>query len=109
MVAWRVSTKAADTETRIECKPQLRNSPRLIQLTDVRQDSREIEMPQGIISVGLKAPAQPNKRFGVGVLSKFGLTDIRTPDIDECIAGRETERLLDMGFGFPAPPEIKLR
>ena len=66
-------------------------------------------MRTGVIWVGLKAPAQPNNRFGVCALPKFGLTDKQTPDIDEWIAGRETERLLHMGLGFPAPTEIKLR
>ena len=96
---------AADSETRIERKARLRCSPCLIQLTDERQGGREKEMRTGVISVGLKAPAQPNNRFGVGALPKFGETDKQTPDIDECIAGREAERLLDMGFGFPAPTE----
>jgi len=109
MIAWGVSAIAADTETRIERKARLRCSPCLIQLTDVRQDSRQIEMRTGVISVGFKAAAQPNRRFGVGALPKFGETDKQTPDIDDCVAGREAERLLHMGFGFPAPPEMKLR
>src|SRR6516225_7445007 len=94
MAAWGVSAIAADSETRIERKARLRCSPCLIQLTDERQGSREIEMRHGIIAVGLKAPAQPNKRFGVAALPKFGKTDKQTPDVDGCIAGRETERLL---------------
>jgi hypothetical protein len=69
MVAWGVSAVAADTETRIERKARLRCSPRLIQFTDVRQDRRQIEMRNGVISVGFKAPAQPNNRFGLWVLS----------------------------------------
>ena len=106
MVAWGVSAIAADSETRIERKARLHCSPCLIQLTEVRQGSSEIEMRSGVISVGLKAPAQPNNRFGIGALPKFGETDKHAPDIDVCIAGREAERLLDMGFGFPAPTEI---
>ena len=105
MVARGVSAIAADTETRIERKARLRCSPCLIQLPDVRQDSRQIEMRSGVISVGFKAPAQPNNRFGVGAVPKFGDTDIQSPDIDGVIAGREAERLLDMGFGFPAPTQ----
>src|SRR5690242_6424997 len=109
MFAWGVSAIPADSETRIERKARLRCSPCLIQLTDERQGSREVEMRTGVISVGLKAPAQPNNRFGVGALPKLGEADKQTPDIDECIAGRETKRLLHMGFGFPTPTEIKLR
>jgi hypothetical protein len=56
IVAWGVRAKAADSETRIERKARLRCSPRLIQLIEVRQDSRQIEM-RNVISVGLKAPA----------------------------------------------------
>ena len=104
-----VSAIAADSETRIERKARLRCSPRLIQLTDERQGSREIEMRNGIISVGLKAPAQPDNRFGVGALPKFGETDKHTSSIDECIARREAECLVDMSFGFPAPTKKKLR
>src|SRR6516165_7016473 len=44
---------------------------------------REIEMPYGIVLVSLKAPAQPNNRFGVCALPEFGLADKQTPDIDE--------------------------
>src|SRR6516164_7819992 len=109
MVTWAVSAIPADSETRIERKAGLRCSPCLIQLTDKRQGGREIEMRHGIIAVGLKAAAQPNTRFGVGALPKFGEADKQTPDIDACIAGRETERLLYMGFSFPAPTEKKLR
>ena len=47
MVAWGVSAIAADSETRIERKARLRCSPGLIQLTEVRQGSREIEMRMG--------------------------------------------------------------
>ena len=100
---------AADSETRIERKARLHCSPCLIQLTDERQGGREIEMRTGVISVGLKAPAQPNNRFGVGALPKFGETDKHGPDIDECIAGREAEGVLDMSFRFRAPTQIKLR
>ena len=75
MVAWGISAEAADTETRIERKARLRCSPGLIQLTEVRQGSSEIEVPHGEISVSLKAPAQPNNRFGVSAAPKFGKTD----------------------------------
>ena len=61
MVAWGISAEAADTKTRIERKARLRCSPSLIQLTEVRQGSSEIEVPHGEISVSL-APAQPNNR-----------------------------------------------
>src|SRR5215470_16839404 len=108
MVAWGVRAIAADTETRIERKARLHCCPRLIQLTDLRQDSRQSEMHKGVISVAFKASAQPNKRFGVGALPKFGLTGKQTPDIDVGIVGREAERLLHMGFGFPAPTKKKL-
>src|SRR5215472_12507639 len=103
MFAWGVSAIPADSETRIERKARLRRSPCLIQLTDERQGSREVEMRTGVISVGLKAPAQPSNRFGVGALPKFGDADKRSPDIDECIAGREAEGVLHMSFRFPAP------
>jgi hypothetical protein len=109
MVAWGISAKAADAETRIERETRLHCSPCLVQLTGVRQDSRQIEMRIGVISVGFKAPAQPNNRFSVGALPKFGETDPHRPEIDGGITGREAERLLDMGFGFPAPTEKKLR
>src|SRR6516162_1362830 len=99
IVAWVVSAIAPDSETRIERKARLRRSPCLIQLTDERQGGRKIEMRIGEISVGLKAPAQPNNRFGVGAVPKFGETDNQSPDIDVGIAGREAERLLYMGFG----------
>src|SRR6516225_4185572 len=66
-------------------------------------------MRTGVISVGFKAAAQPNHRFSVGALPKFREANKYSPDIDACVAGREAERLLHMGFGFPAPPEIKLR
>ena len=75
MVAWGVRAKATDAETRIERKARLRCSPCLIQLTDMRQDGRQIDLRNGVIWVGFKAPAQPNNRFGVGALPKFGLTD----------------------------------
>jgi hypothetical protein len=75
MVAWGISAVAADTETRIERKARLRCSPGLIQLTEVRQGSSEIEVPNGEISVSLKAPAQPNNRFGFSAAPKFGETD----------------------------------
>jgi hypothetical protein len=68
MVAWGVRAMAADAETRIERKARLHCCPCLIQLTDERQGGREIEMRTGVISVGLKAAAQPNNRFGVGAL-----------------------------------------
>src|SRR5215475_9610857 len=109
MIAWGVSAIAADTEIRIERKARLRYSPCIVQLTDLRQDSRKSEMRKGVISVGFKASAQPNKRFGVGALPKFGLTGKQTPDIDVGITGRDAERLLYMGFGFPTPTEKKLR
>jgi hypothetical protein len=32
-------------------------------------------MRAAVISVGLKAPAPPNDRFGVGALPRFGETD----------------------------------
>src|SRR4029077_7347699 len=105
MVAWVAGAVAADTETRIERKARLRCSPRLIQLTDVRQHSGQIEMRIGVISVGLKAPAQTNNCFGVGAVPKFGETDKHSPGRDVGIAGREAERLLHMGFSFPAPTE----
>src|SRR6516162_10998855 len=108
MAAWGVSAIAADSEIRIERKARLRCSPCLTQLTNERQGSREVEMRTGVISVGLKAPAQPNKGFGVGALPKFGETDKQTPNIDACIPGREAEGVLHMGFRFPAPPEMKL-
>src|SRR5262245_28282005 len=109
MVAWSVGSKPADRETRIKHKASARRRPCLIQLTDARQGSREIERRNGVISVRLKAPAKPNNCFGVSALPQFGETRKQTPDIDECIAGRETERLLHMGFGFFASTEKKLR
>src|SRR6516225_10835991 len=66
-------------------------------------------MPKGVVSVGLNAPAQPNNRLGVGALPKLGGTDKVSPNIDVDIAGREAERVLHMGFGFPAPTEKKFR
>jgi hypothetical protein len=66
-------------------------------------------MPNGEVPVGLRAPAQPNNRFGVGAVRKFGETDIHRPDVDAGIAGREPERLLGMGFGFCALTEKELR
>ena len=66
MGAWGVSASAADSETRIERKACLRCSPCLMQLTDVSQNSREKEVRREMISVGIEAPAEPNKRFGVG-------------------------------------------
>jgi hypothetical protein len=42
--------------------PALGRSPCLVQLTDVRQDSRQIEMRNGVISVGFKAPRGSNLR-----------------------------------------------
>src|SRR4029077_9768358 len=108
MVAWGVRAEARDIEPRIECRPRLHYSPRLSELTEVRQDSRQIEMRSGVISVGFKAPAQPNDRFGVGALPKFGDTDIQSPDIDGVITGREMERPLYVGFGLPGSTEPKL-
>jgi hypothetical protein len=77
MAARGVGAITTNTETRIERKARLRCSLCLIQLTDVRQDSRQIEMRKGVISVGFKAPAQPNNRFGVGAVPKFGDTKPR--------------------------------
>src|SRR6516225_2722338 len=108
-ITWGVSAMPADSETRIEREARLHCSPCLIQLTDERQGGREIEMRTGVISVGLKAPVQPNNRFGVGALPKLGETDKHSPDIDECIAGREAEGVLHKNFRFPALPQIKLR
>ena len=60
--------------------PALHRSPRLIQLAEPRQCSREMEMRDGIISVCVEAPAQPDDRFGIGIELHLGEAD--KPSID---------------------------
>ena len=64
--------QAADGETRIERKSCLRGGLRLIQRAEQRQSSGEPEMRNGMISVGLDAPAQPSDCFGVCVKLQLG-------------------------------------
>ena len=62
----------------------------------------------GHIAVGIDAPAQPRDRFRVGAELQFGDTGNRHPPEGGDIAGRETERLVDIGLGFRAASEKKL-
>src|SRR6516225_11899662 len=59
-------------------------------------------MREGEIAVGLDAPAQPGNRFGVVAVTQFGGTGKKHPAVSEDIAGREPERLLDMGLSLLA-------
>ena len=65
-------------------------------------------MREGIISVGLDAPAQPSDRFLVGAEQQFGETDKHHPPVGIGIARREAKRLVDMGLGLRAATEKKL-
>ena len=52
------------------------------------------------IAVALDAPAQPGDGFGVVAVPELGGTDKHQPAVGEDVAGREAERLLDMGRAF---------
>ena len=67
-----------------------------------------MEMRDGIISVGLDAAAQPCDRFRVGTELQLGDADDQHPPEGTDIAGREAERLVDMGLGFRAATKKKL-
>ena len=62
----------------------------------------------GLIWVGLNAPAQPCDGFCVGPELRFGNADTVDPSKRIDIAGREAERLVDMGLGFRAATEKNL-
>jgi len=59
-------------------------------------------------AVGIDAPTQPHDRFLVSTDLRFGDTDQHHPSKGAVIAWREAKRLVDMGYGFRAPPEMKL-
>ena len=66
-------------------------------------------MRDGMISVGLDAPAQPGNRFHVGAERQLGETDKHRPPVGVVIARREAKRLVDMGLGLLAAAEKKPR
>ena len=73
--------EAADGEAWIERKPRLNRGVRLVQLPEPRQRSREMEMRDGIVSIGLKAPTKPRDRFGVGIKLYLGKADPHQPSV----------------------------
>ena len=60
------------------------------------------------VPVGINAPTKPDDSLIVSINLRFGDTDQHHPSEGTVIAGREAERLVDMGFGFRAAPEKKL-
>src|SRR5258705_6595132 len=102
MVTGRCVAIARDSEVRLKRKARLHCSPRLIHLTEIRKGEGEIEGRKGIVSVGLDGPPQPYSRLSVGPLPHLGDTGITHPHVYSTVAGRETKRLANMGFGFGA-------
>jgi hypothetical protein len=86
-----------------------RRGPRFLQLAEPRERSGEIEMRHWLIWIGLDAPADPRDRFRVGTEMQFEHADTELPTEGADIARREAERLVDVGLGFPAATEKKLR
>ena len=76
--------------------------PSLLQPAEMRQGGGEIEVRDRKISVGLDGATQPRDRLLVGAEVQLGDACERQPEIDECIARTEAERLLDMSLGFLA-------
>src|SRR5229473_1961750 len=106
IVAWQEGAEAAEGEVWIERKSGLRGGPRLVQRAEQRQGSGEKEMRHGIISIGLDGPLQPGDRFRIGAELQLGDADEYHPLEGEGIAGRQAERLLDMGLGLRAATPI---
>lgn len=105
MVAQGDRADAADGEVWIERKSCLHRGARLVQPTESRQSSGEIEMRDGIISICFQPPVQPRDRFGVGVQLHLGEAHPHHPTGGGRIARRKTECLLDVGFGFRGAAE----
>ncbi|SRR5579871_5064121 len=63
--------------------PERDGSTRLIQRAETCKGGGQVEMCDGIISVGLQAPAQPHDRFGLGVEQQLGNADIVHPPGEE--------------------------
>src|SRR3984957_11182987 len=91
---------AAHRETRIERKSRLRGGPRLALRSEQRQGRGEMEMAEGIIVVAFEAPAQPSDRFSIGTQLQLGEANPHHPIAGIGIAGRQTERLVNVGLGL---------
>ena len=68
-------TKAANGEAWIERKSRLHCGPRFVQLPEPRQRSRKIEMCDGMVSVCVEAPADPEDCFVIGIEVRPGDAD----------------------------------
>ena len=100
--------KAAYCKIRIERKSCLCGCSRLVHLAKPRENSRELEMRDGVVSVCLKAAAQPGKCFDVGVERHLGNANPRDPTVGIRVARGKAQRLVDVSFGFCEATEKKL-
>ncbi len=70
--------------------------------------SGQVEMCDGIISIGLKASAQPHDRFGLGAELQFGNANIMQPSVNAVVARRKPQCFLNVGLGFLAAADKDL-
>jgi hypothetical protein len=108
VVARCASAIAADCESRVERKSRLRGSPRLALRSEQREGRGEVEMADGIIVVAFEAPAQPSDRFGIGTQVQLGVADPYHPIAGIGIAGRQAERLVNVGLGLSGATKLIL-
>src|SRR3984957_1415554 len=99
---------AAYRKGRIERKSCLRGSPRLARRSEQRLGRGEMEMAEGIIVVAFEAPAQPSDRFSIGTQLQLGEADPHHPIAGIGIAGRQAERLVNVGLGLGCATKWKL-
>src|ERR1700690_764827 len=97
---------AAHRETRIERKSRLRSGPRPPLRSEQRQGRGEMEMAEGIIVVVFEAPAQPSDRFSISTQLQFGEADPHHPIAGIGIAGRQAERLVNVGIGLGGATKV---
>jgi hypothetical protein len=95
-----LARKTSYSEAWIQHKSGSRCVPPIIIAIHNCQRSREKEMSDREISIGLDAAAQPRNGFLIRAHLRFSVTYPHHPHVRVGIARGETERLKHMSFGF---------
>jgi hypothetical protein len=108
IVAFCIDPISADGKALIKCQSSVGNGSCFLQISHERQRGRELKMGERVISVGVKAAAEPIDRVDVGVGCQLAHPDKHQPKKGTGISRGQSESFKDVLLHLFAATQLVL-